>query len=222
MITVVCWLWEGWRNVYLPEHVAQLRRMIEKHSESDFRFVCVTDVPERMPGIETIALWDLPSPIVRGAGLPNCYKRLRLFSDEVKAELGDIVLSVDLDCIVSGDILSLVDPIADFKILKGVSNPFNGSIWQVRPGCKPELWDNLDQQMADKASSLAGHYGSDQAVMAMCLQGAPVWTESDGVYQFSSMGGFIAPSDAKVLFFAGGVKPWNIEYYRQIYWRAGL
>lgn len=222
MTTVVCWLWNGWRNVYLPEHVAQLRRMIERHSKSNFRFVCVTDAPERMPGIETIRLWDLPSPIVRGANQPDCYKRLRLFSDEARAEFGDLVLSVDLDCLVRGDLLSLIDPSVDFKILRGVSNPFNGSIWQVRPGCKPELWNELDQRMADAASASAGHYGSDQAVMAMTLRDSPVWTEADGVYQFASMRKFFPPDDAKVVFFAGGVKPWDNGYYKQLYWRAGL
>src|SRR4030095_16148363 len=61
MLTVVCWKWRRpvtYRSQYAPETVHTLRRMVAAHYAKPHRFVCVTDDPTGLDGIETIPIWQ--------------------------------------------------------------------------------------------------------------------------------------------------------------------
>ena len=214
MISFVTSMFNGWReDVYKPEHVYRMRDMIATHYRKPHRFYCVTD--QSLPGINTVPLWDCPLP--QRKGIPSCYYRLFLFSGQARQLFGDMVVSIDLDAIILGDISHLFTT-DNFKIAKGVSNPYNGSLWQVKPGAYPELWTDLDQATANranrqKASNGKTFYGSDQAVMAYKLPKSPTWSEQDGIYQFHGD----IPIKAKIVFFTGLIKPWNSRF-ASLYW----
>ena len=217
MISFVTTCFNGWReNVYKPEHVRRLLEMLKRHYHKPFRFFCVSDID--VPGVDTVPIWDCPVR-ARDAlrGVPSCYFRLFLFSGQAIPLFGRQVVSIDLDCVIVGNITNLFTG-DDFKIVKGISNPYNGSLWQVTPGKFPELWADLTPDLAkranrQKAKNGKRFYGSDQAVMAFRLPGAPTWDEKDGIYQFQGD----IPPDAKIVFFTGLHKPWTTKF-APLYW----
>lgn len=220
MLTFVCWKWacdNGWRKPYLAAHVNALQAMLRKHVTIPHRLVCITDDPE---GIEcdTYPIWEAP-PVAVGDRRPNCFRRLRLFS-EWALELGDRIVSIDLDCVIRKNIDHLFDGGADFRICEGRAAPYNGSMWMVRPGAFPHLWGDfnpetvLSEIAATRRENGRAYYGSDQAWISHKLPGMPVWTQADGVYQYSLLGArrrteILDHSQASIVFFAGGIKPWD-------------
>ena len=60
VITVVCWRWRApwrYRSTYAPATVHALRRMVARHYAKPHRFLCVTDDPRGLDGIETLPIW---------------------------------------------------------------------------------------------------------------------------------------------------------------------
>jgi hypothetical protein len=78
---------------YAPEYVYKLRNMVQRHMAlyEQWRFVCLTDVPDTLHGIETIAI---PPPRFFG-----WWSKLELFNPK-HFPAGETVLSLDLDVIV--------------------------------------------------------------------------------------------------------------------------
>jgi hypothetical protein len=59
-LTVVLWLWNGWRPVYDYTHVNAMVRMLRANLSIPFRIVCFTDLPDTSSFIcETRPLWDI-------------------------------------------------------------------------------------------------------------------------------------------------------------------
>src|SRR5687768_16102126 len=86
-LTFVSWRWlspVGYRSVFAPDTVYALRDMIARYYQHPHRFVCVTDEPKLLPGIETIQMWEdgaaIPSP--SGRHNPSCYRRLKVFAPD--------------------------------------------------------------------------------------------------------------------------------------------
>jgi hypothetical protein len=215
VLTVVCWKWNGWRPVYTAKHVNVLERMLQKNLRVPHRLVCVTDDPTGVR-CETMPLWDFPK-VETKEGRPNCYPRLRLFSDEAKEMFGERVLSIDLDCIIVDDITDLITD-DDFKIVKGISAPYNGSMWLHTCGTRTHLWDDFDPasspgEAAEQCTARGKRfYGSDQAWMSFKAPGEPTWGQDDGVYQFTTMPFTKPPKpNTRVVFFAGRSKPWDFS-----------
>ena len=215
VISFVTSMFNGWReNVYKPDHVLRMKDMIAEHYHKPHKFYCVSDEP--IAGVETVPIWDCPIPPLKG--IPSSYFRLFLFSGQAIPLFGRRVVSIDLDGIILKNITGLFGTNEPFKILEGVSNPYNGSLWQVTPGTYPELWADLDVKLAAKANAQKAKngkrfYGSDQAVMAYRLPRSPTWSEADGVFQFRGD----IPQEAKIMFFTGLQKPWQSKF-APLYW----
>lgn len=219
MLTVVCWKWRGWRAIYEPRHVHALKRMVEQHLHMPHRFVCITDDADGLE-CETVPLWDSPVEHVR-SGYPNCFVRLGMFSAEARDLLGGRVLSIDLDCIILNDITPLITD-DDLKIMKGKASPYNGSLILHRTGTRTWLWEEMS---ADPIKSLQAvrrlerkqgrlYYGSDQSWISYRAAGEPTWSVEDGVYQYRWLGSLPIPDNARIVFFAGNDKPWDIREAR--------
>jgi hypothetical protein len=221
VLTVVCWKWDGWRAGYTAEQVNVLERMLKEHLHLDHRLVCVTDDPTGVR-CETMEIWNYPV-VETLQGRPNCFRRLRLFSDEAGDMFGPRVLSIDLDCAIMGDITPLITD-HDFRILQGEVAPYNGSMWLLRTGARPRAWDEFDPDTFHQAiakTRTARHrpyYGSDQAWLSYVLPGEATWSEADGVYQYRNLALRSAdvPNDARIVFFAGSRKPWDHALKRQM------
>jgi hypothetical protein len=129
--------------------------------------------------------------------------------------LGGRFVSVDLDCVITGDITSLWSREEDFVIwgdqVKGTY--YNGSMWMMNAGARRYVWDDFDPIESPKLAAKAGHYGSDQAWMSYRLgPHQPTWTRKDGVYAFRTdirRNHGKLPSDARIVFFQGNIDPWN-------------
>lgn len=234
-LTVVCWRWEpfkGYRSIFGPETVCVLRAMVARHYRQPHRFVCITDRPEDTPDVETIRLWDdfadIPSP--HGGKNPSCYRRLRAFSAEMADVLGPRFVSIDLDCVITGNLEPLWHRHEDF-VCWGDTNPnnaYNGSMFLMTAGARRQVWEQFDPVTSPREAKAAGKFGSDQAWISHVLGPHEArWTKADGVYSFRNdlrRAGQL-PSNARVCFFHGQYDPWSpqvqhVEWIRAHYTRG--
>lgn len=212
-LAVVCWLWRGWRPVYDAEHVNALARMLRVRLSLPHRLICVTDDASGINECETAPLWDMPAMNQRKP--QNCYARLRLFDEETARRFGARVLSIDLDCVALDELAPLIT--ADtFRAVRGKSAPVNGSMFLLSAGTHRHVWDGFDPQTSPAMIALAKHNGrhisgSDQAWMSLQIPSPATWGPEHGVYQFSELRGDRDLLGARVVFFAGSVKPWSDE-----------
>lgn len=217
-LTIVTWLWRG---PYEPRHVYAVQAMLEAHLHRPYRFVCVTDQPRDLT-CHVVPLWDAPQVNIR-AGQPNCYKRLYAFSEQAQDLLGEKIISIDLDALILSDVTELFETKVDFKILRGVFCPYNGSLWALRTGSRTQVWNDFDPETSPRLANDQRrkdgqrYVGSDQAWIAYKLPNEKTWTEADGIYQFVTTyinknrkgeERFTIPQNCKIMFFAGNIKPW--------------
>lgn len=221
-LTVVCWRWEpfkGYRSTFGPDTVRILRSMVARHYRHPHRFVCITDRPEDLPDVETIRLWDdykdIPSP--HGGKNPSCYRRLRAFSPEMVDVLGPRFVSMDLDCVVTGDLSMLWNRPEDL-VCWGDTNPrnaFNGSMFLHTSGTRRQVWEKFDPRTSPDEAKRAGKFGSDQAWLSYVLSPTEAkWTKRDGVFSFRNdirPRGCALPDGARLIFFHGEQDPWGAK-----------
>lgn len=229
VLTVVTWKWErqpGFPVVYTAGHVNALRRAVAAHYDRPHRFVCVTDDPTGLDrDVEVVPLCKryahLRNPSNRSG--PNCYMRLFAFSEEAGEVFGERFVSMDLDIVVTGDLVQVWDRDEDFVICHNPSGiaPYNGSMWLLRAGTRREVWERFDPKRSPVRSKALGYFGSDQAHIAAVLgTNEATWTEADGVYSYRrhiQRTGQL-PENARLVFFAGRDKPWHPPVRRRNPW----
>ncbi len=216
MLTVLTWFWkqEGGRTNYLPEHVNIWADMVRRNLSMPHRIACVTDIPEGIdPSIEIIAPprdfedWRIPT---WAEGRPQCLRRIAMFSLNAAEIFGDRFVCMDLDCVIMGSLDDLFKPSYDFRIYRGTAEGrlYNGSMMLIEAGCRPQVYENFTLEGATEAGSK--FIGSDQAWISHCLgAGEATWGAEHGVFWWGSP--LDRPnSDAKIIFFPGGVKPWTV------------
>lgn len=218
-LTVVLWLWaKGWRaSTYTAEHVNTAARMVSDNLSLPHRVVCLTDMPAGITACEALPIWpELPKLVT--AGRPNCWRRIRLFEPKTAAKIGQRIVSMDLDMVVMRDLAPLFDHTEPFKILRGHYAAYNGSLWQMDAGVHPHVWGNFDPERSPRMARMAKHprsperrmVGSDQVWLSMQVPNAPVWAHADGVLSYARDSvTYRHARDARLWFFAGGVKPWS-------------
>ena len=228
-VTFVSFRWRtpGYRSTFGAETVFALREMIRRHYSKPHRFVCVTDDPAPLRGIETIPLWEdcskIPSPI--GHSYPSCYRRLKLFAPDAGDVFGERLVSIDLDTVIVGNIEAIVDRSEDF-VIWGESDfphttPYCGSLWMLKTGTRPQVWTEFDAATSPRLAWKSGCRGSDQGWLAYILgPNEATWGKRDGVYSYRkdiARFGRGLPSDARLVSFHGKVDPWGYKA-QQIDW----
>lgn len=223
MLSVVCWKWKpplGYRSKFGPETVNTLARMVARHYARPHRFICVTDDAAGIdPSIEIVPLWNdhasVPSPC--GARQPSCYRRLKAFSKEAATVFGQRFVSLDLDCVITGDLVPLWDRDEDFVIWGDTSpkTPYNGSMFLLRTGARAQVWEKFDPKTSPAKGRALGYFGSDQAWIGACLGPHEAkWSITDGVYSYRNHvqpnSGTLA-DNARIVMFHGKVDPWSAE-----------
>jgi hypothetical protein len=168
-----------------------------------------------------LELAKLRSP--HGPRYPSCYRRLWLFSDEARA-LGERILLLDVDLVVTGDLTSLVYRDEDFEGWKPSTVcgsrriRLAGGTWLLRTGTRTCVYDDFKGAASIAKASSAGYGGSDQAWISYCLADeAASWR--DGLASVRDTHGNLAPG-AAIMHFNGPVKPWNsTEQWVRDAWR---
>jgi hypothetical protein len=235
MLTVVCWLWSDpefrFRSKFrfTPEHVERLRIMLQRHLSLPHRLVCLTDHSgERFhPDVEVIPMWsDLASH-------GGCYRRLKVFSEEMRPLLGDRFLSIDLDVVITGSVDHVFSRPEPFIIWDDINprQPYCGSMFMMNTGCRSRVWETFNRCAADELKERYGYIGTDQAWIASVLSPNEVakWTRADGVYsalekrirpKLSGPATQGLPGNSAMVFFHGKRDPSMIETQMQHPWVA--
>jgi hypothetical protein len=188
VVTVLTW---KWGSKFSARHVNTLRSMLARRLALEHRIVCVTDDGAGIdPAIEI-----RPMPTRHGDS-PRCRRRMRAFDATWAREIGDRILALDLDVVITDEIAPLVDrpdPLVCWRV--GYAGVYSGSILLMDAGVLDPLWRAFDKDPAGYArrSSPRG-VGSDQAMLNFYLSQSTtklrpgVWTEADGFVTFFGKG----------------------------------
>lgn len=213
MITVTCFLWG---HAYRPAHVNALAALVREHYRRPHRFVVVTnDRGPFAPGVAVVAddedFARTPSPA--GAGMPSCYRRLRLWRADAAETFGERIVCLDLDVLLVDDVAPLWDREDDVVLYRDPLWPHqvNGSMLMLRAGTRPDVWAAFDPMTSPALARAAGFRGSDQAWLSYKLPHAARWSGADGVYSYRRDCAQGIPADARVIVFHGRPKPWDVD-----------
>lgn len=236
-LIVVCFLWHDpqakCRDIYTygPDHVRILRDMVKRNLTVPHEFVCVTDRPQQLPDMRTV---DLD----RSTFVPGTrYAKLMLWRRDIGEVIGNRILYLDLDCVVTRSLDPVVDRKEDVVLWR---NPnfqgpgkrrarYNTSIMLLSAGARPQLYEEFNPRV-HPALLRKVWGGTDQAWVSHKLSwdDEAYWTDADGVYGAGRLKDVVPgvgtelPDNARVVFFPGsrepGMKsvqekhPWIAEY----------
>lgn len=232
MIEVVCFKYRPrrpYRSTYGPQAVNTLRNMVRRNLHLPHRFSCITDDAEGLDDdIRVIPIWedyaDVPNPSLMMG--PSCYRRLKLFSEEARALIGERILCLDLDMVITADITTLIDVPDDLVMADGISlekdsqkrSPYcryNGSMMLLTAGMNTHVWTEFDPLTSPQIAHRAGQKGSDQGWISHCMgPGVRTWKREHGIYSFRNHimpRPWACPRDARVVLFHGRIDPWSAQ-----------
>lgn len=215
-MTVVLW---KWGRKFGVAHVEKMRHMLSRHLSLPHRIVCITDRPKELPkGIEPAPMPKLLPWDVKGL------RRMWLYSKAAGA-LGDRLLQLDLDMILTDSIDPIVDRPEPFVIWKSDSNfkdkwAYNASVMLITPGAQEPLWQRYmadPRRIFDEADKDGWNSKvcSDQAIACYLLKGqdVPVWTDADGIRAYRVFAGKhgdrgqVLPEGTRIVSFHGPRDP---------------
>lgn len=199
---------------YQAEHVNILRRMVARHLSVPHAFWCVGDDPMGLD--PEVRFFPCDASLLP---LGGCYVRLEMWKREA-ARFGSRIVVIDLDAVVVGsldELVSRTEPVVLYRDpLFGRSEGYlyNGAFILMDAGARPEVWENFDPATSPAAVKASGLKLHDQAWLGMALgSDMPVVTAADGVlsYKFDDVRERGLPPGARVVFFSGRPKPWQVE-----------
>lgn len=233
-LTVCCFKWQSpvkYRTRFKPQHVNTLRNMFRRHLHMPHEFVCITDDPTGIDAdIRIVPLWDDLADVGNPHGVrePSCYRRLKVFSGQMRSVLGERVAWIDLDMVLVGDVTPIFSRTESVVLMptEVPHIPVNGSLVMVTPGAHEKVWTKFDPNESPHKTRKANCYGSDQGWLAYCLKDkAAFWKTGpggDGIYFFGQHlrhmnQGRKLPDDARIISFHGRGYPWD-DAHREIPW----
>lgn len=224
MLTVLSWWWRqpNGRADYGPEAVNRWAQMVRRNLTIPHRVACVTNDTEGLDAsIEIIApprdFEDVRIP-TWGDRKPQCLRRLSMFRPDAAEIFGDRFVCMDLDVVIAGNLDSLFNGPEDFRMMQSTApkaRPYNGSMLLMTAGARPQVYTEFTPERA----VLAGKHflGSDQAWIGFSLGwGEKTWGERDGAVWFSPRYSGGVPETARVMFFPGTPKPWQVAGSRPL------
>lgn len=204
MITVCLWHW-GQR--YGTPHLVRMQSMLKRHLSLPHRITCITDRPQDVPaGMATFDVrYTVPSRDF------NCIRRMWLYAGKNgkgrpwPGDLGDRLLQLDLDVVLTDSIDPLVDRPDDFVIWKSDSTKkanrphgwaYNATVMLLTPGARADVWERYqaDRKGVERDADKDGwdvKCCSDQAIATYLLKAKPTahWTQNDGIYAYRAFAG---------------------------------
>jgi len=157
-LTVACVFVEG-PYPYTADYVVRLERMARRWISGPFRFVCLTDRPALLPGIETVAI---PRTLHGGEGY---WAKMRLF-DPALGWTGR-VLYLDLDVLLVAPLDPILECPAPFALTadprygakaidrfgRKVIYKFNSSVMLWTAGEQVDLFTDLTPETVERLST---------------------------------------------------------------------
>lgn len=180
MLTVVCWKWGG---LFQPGDVNRLRAGLELHLALPHELVCVAD---DAAGIDR-RVRVVPMPTTY-AHTPRCRRRMQVFSRDFAQQLGERLLSIDLDVVIVDDLTPLLDrpePLVCWRV--AYAGVYSGSFVLHDAGHLDALWQRFAADPEGYPASVSRETTpSDQAMLNAYLRGQrlPAWTERDGLVTY--------------------------------------
>jgi len=208
MLAVCCFLWG---EKYSAAYVERLAAGVRRNLKQPHRFLCMTERYRNVSFSEGIERHAIKRPELADR---SCFCRLQLFDTgwQRNRELGDRIVSIDLDNVIVGSLDALLDRREDFVILQGVNSsnpcPYNCSMFMLRAGSNGHVWQEFSVEEASKVPF--DSFPDDQAWLAEMIPSAGAWGPQDGVYAFEKPGwpkGHDLPSNARVVAFPGHRDP---------------
>jgi hypothetical protein len=204
VITAVVW---HWGRRYGSEHIAKMKSMLERRLSLPHRVVCITDRPQDVPA--GVGVFDVKHTIPKDDF--KCIRRMWLYAGPGKpgrpwpGDLGDRLLQLDLDMVLTDDVTPLFDRPEPFLILKGESTrqpyrphgwAYNATAMLLTPGARRDVWDRFsaDRKGVIRAANADGWdvtTNSDQGVATYLLKDnhPAFWTIDDGIYSYRGIAG---------------------------------
>lgn len=221
-LTVTCFWWHDarakCRNIYsyTEDHVRLVKNMVSRNLTVPHEFVVVTDQPEKFDDIRAIEM-------DRTTFVPGTrYAKLMLWRKDIGDIIGERILYLDLDCVITDYLDPVVDRNEDVVLWR---NPnfqgpdkrrarYNTSIMLIKAGARPQLYESFDKTRDPKR--LRRFWGgTDQAWISHKLSWTDeaYWTDQDGVYGAGRLKDVVPgvatklPDNARVVFFPGSRIP---------------
>jgi hypothetical protein len=198
--------------------------MVARHMRGPHRFICVADSAKGFDkDVEVVITPKAAAKIGQhrspeGSRFPSCYRRLWTFSKDATV-LGDKVLLIDIDLIVTGDLAPLFSRPEEFVGWRpyrdwGTKLRFGGGIYLLKTGSRSHVWDDFQGSASIQRARSLGFRGSDQAWISHKLASTEKYFDrSSGIYSIRDLDRVNPklPSDARIVQFNGPVKPWASE-----------
>lgn len=197
----VCCVWQG--DKYPLEYVERLRNMVRRHLPIPHRFVCYTDRPERLPGIEYVTTGH--------AGLPGWWGKIAVFAPMFNGRR----LYFDLDTVIVGDLTPLAEWSGRFAICANFTRwsghrtypcRYGSCVMSFGPGFSWSAWESLYHERESFMRTC--RYGDQEAIEAV----VPDATLLQDVMPAGFFLGYraltaVRPEGCAVVVFAGSHKP---------------
>lgn len=104
-LTVCTWLWG---SHFAAEYVNKLRRMVSRNLRTPHEFVVVAESAWYDYGLDDGIARVQPPVAFKHA--PNCIRRMKMYDPAwLREYVGDVVLMLDLDVVVTGDLTEMVE-----------------------------------------------------------------------------------------------------------------
>ena len=209
MLFVCTWLWgDKWNPVYAERLFAGLYRNIEQR----FRSVLITDSGATAGADIVYPLGPEHHMLLQ---TPGCLARMELFDRDLQAQIGasvgDRIVNIDVDAVITGQLDPLFDRDAEFTIMQGYNQtnpcPFNGSLWMFRAGERHDVWEDFSLDAFERYNVPIHSIPDDQGWLHYKFPKADAYTTADGVYAFKKIGWKKGrrklPLDARLVAFPG-------------------
>lgn len=195
---------------YGPEYVERLRAGVARHLSRPHRFVCLTDRPADLPGIDVVD--------ISAFGLKGWWGKMALL--DFASRSSDRVIFFDLDMVMCGPLDPLADVAVDFAICGSFTRAAGNLKWPCRygscvmsfaPGFGADGWARFDRER-DRWFAQAGTFG-DQFVYEGLYPAATILQDilPKGFFLGYRDMTDVKPEGCAVAVFAGSSKPHTCE-----------
>ncbi len=194
MLTVACVLSRGPKRSYDKSHVERLQKMVAKHLEQPYRFLCLTN-NGRVP-CESL-------PLVKG--WPGWWSKIELFCPDL-FKMNERVLYLDLDVTVIEGLDEIAYYPAPFAAIDDWLRPtINSSVMVWDAGVADHVFTNFTEDVMER---LHGDQNWITEQMPKVETFPRDWCVS---YRKSVRMFGVVPPAAKIVVFHGEPKPWDLD-----------